>query len=196
MPSRRPPRIHLIHHLFDALPTDRWFSAWELAELLYRDCDGAHRQQKRYVEQVLNEYAYTPLVAVDDSSAACRLYRRVGPGEEPRPKGPNGDGALQTLHRHAIQPLTREDLETLVELREAAGGIGKADPKAAAYDRVGRPVRIGSPSWTAADRGNGKSVKRCPPALATAGHDPDRAEEPLLRAGTFFGTIDSTKESR
>ena len=96
---------------------------------------------------------------------------------------------MQVLHRHAVQPLTRDDLDTLPGLRRAAGAIGTPDPEAAAYDRAGRPIAVGPPEPPeppGADGGDTEAVRRCPPALAAARHDPRYAAEPLLKPDSHF----------
>jgi len=185
MKTRRRNRIHLIHHLFDALPTDRWFSAWQLCELLYRDRGPVHPQQKRYVEKVLDAYRYTPLIDTDDTAAPCRLYRRVDPYREPRPAGPNAQGTLQDLHRHAVQPMTRDDLALLRQLRDEAGAIGVTHPSRSAYEPCGRPVPVGLAEGDDAS----PTLTRCPPALAGVTHDPDRRAEPVLYPDNFIGIM-------
>jgi len=164
--TRRPNRLHLLHHVFDVLPADRWYSAWEVAELLYHDRRGFHRQQKARVGEVLDLYARTPLMETDDQSAACRLYRRCDI-TSPIPERYHSE--LADLQRHAIQPMVHDDLWTLDEMRKLAPRIGQPDPACGRWDATGQPwaTEIPEPEMgLLRPTGEAAKVRLCPAGMA------------------------------
>jgi len=113
-----PPRLHLVHHLLDAMPPGRWFSARDLADLLYRDRGGAHRQQKKEVARWLDLYTRTPLLDLDDNLAKCRLYRKPPPDETPE-WSDDARATLAAIKRHANRAMSDDAQRARYGLIEA-----------------------------------------------------------------------------
>ena len=132
-----PPRLHLMHHLLDAMPPTRWFSAWELAELLYRDRGGAHRQQKAQLIPWLDLYTRTPLLEARDDLTRCRVYRRVE--TEAMPAWTDDSRAtLAAIKQHAARPMSHDALEALPRLTRAVKAFAETGFDPRCYLETGR----------------------------------------------------------
>ena len=172
--SRLPNRLHLVHHVFDVLPSDRWFSAWEVAALLYHDRGGFHRQQKANLVDVLDEYAVTSLLESRDDLAPCVLYRRC---EVELPLPERDHSLLHRLHRHATRPMTHDDLWKVEAMRRLAPAIGHRDPAAGVWHATGQPMPLAVPppasgqAWLP-PTGEAAKVRHCPPAMAAISREP------------------------
>ena len=118
-----------VGRMLDLYASTLLIDARELTAGLYADRGDVHPQLKRYVEQVLDRNTRTPLLAFDGGSVACRLNRRVGGDEQPPERGAAAMPAMQVLHRHEVQPMTRDDLSTLDKSAEAPPDLRSRGPR-------------------------------------------------------------------
>ena len=121
---RQPARLHFVHHVLNAVPVDRWFSAWEIADVLYLDRGGPKRQQRHDVGQLLDLYASTPMVEARDDLARCRVYRKFDVHRDD-PWTDNQRGTLASLRKHATRRLSGNAHRVLPRLVDAALRVGR-----------------------------------------------------------------------
>lgn len=125
MPRRN--RLHLFHHVFDWIPWDRGFTAREIADALYSDRGGAHPSQVERVDELLREYCVKGYVEPYQawSLMLCRSQRAARSEQDE----PAEECIGSKLQRHALTPLTAEDLAVLPRLRAAVAELQHTLPK-------------------------------------------------------------------
>jgi len=78
--TRQPDRFHLIHHCLARLRDRGWFSATQLANMLYHGSGRPHQEQRKRVRWMLQRY--TAAGILEEREAACKLYRHRDVSED------------------------------------------------------------------------------------------------------------------
>lgn len=73
--TRGPDRAHLLHFVIGRLRGRGYWSAHQAAKATYLGNGRLHRQQRRRVRFILEEYVRAGILKRDDVIAACPLYR-------------------------------------------------------------------------------------------------------------------------
>ncbi len=152
---RRPDRFHLVHHCLALLRDRGWFSATQLANMLYYGSGKLHQEQRKRVRRMLQRYVEAGLL--EEREAACKLFRHRGVTEDDVDKN-----MLLEFEVHACRRWSKSD-QMFLRLVESNLDIlipPDADPSRftplgnlishsmldPGWDDWGRPVETGPPS--------------------------------------------------
>jgi len=139
---RLPDRLHLVHHALSHVPPGHWFSAYELAQVVYVGRGTPQTLQVDRIESILWQYFEIGQLDVREDRGLSPLFMRRA---EPLPISPIAEVLGRVLRHHATRPLSTEDRRVLPLIEQEATALGDPEPKGGAYDRHGKPIPIGAP---------------------------------------------------
>ena len=98
---RQPDRLHLVHHALPHVPIEHWFSAYQIASVVYVGRGSPMPIQVKRIEAFLWQYVEVGQLDSREDRGVAPLFMRLA---EPRPVTPLSEMLAGILHFHATRP--------------------------------------------------------------------------------------------